>query len=120
MTAHHQRMEIVRPKNDPWETIPVFAMLRETVRYSPNAGSNDASPHLAGDVVTAILTGGMYPATLYQQVQLRIRAEHEVTRGKAAIIKAFGARALIPGKRWKQIFSQQNLKMDDLRLYQGI
>lgn len=87
ITAHHQRMNIVRPKNDPWETIPVFAMLRETV--NPNASSKDASPQMAGEVLRAILSGGNYPATLYQQVQLRIRAEHEVTRGKAAIIKAY-------------------------------
>ena len=87
ITAHHQRMEIVRPKNDPWETLPVFAMLRETV--NPNASSKDASPQMAGEVLRAILSGGKYPATLYQQVQLRIRAEHEITRGKAAIIKAY-------------------------------
>ena len=87
LSAHHQRMEIVRPKNDPWETIPVFAMLRETV--NPNASSKDASPQMAGEVLRAILTGGSYPATLYQQVQLRIRAEHEISRGKAAIIKAY-------------------------------
>lgn len=87
MTAHHQRMEIVRPRNDPWETIPVFMMLRETV--NPNASSKDASPRLAGEVLRAILGGGRYPSTLYQQVELRIRAEHEVTRGKAAIIKAY-------------------------------
>ena len=87
ITAHHQRMEIVRPKHDPWETVPVFAMLRETV--NPNASSKDASPQMAGEVLRAILSGGNYPATLYQQVQLRIRAEHEITRGKAAIIKAY-------------------------------
>lgn len=87
MTAHHQRMEIVRPRNDPWETLPVFAMLRETV--NPNASSKDASPQLAGEVLRAILTGGSYPAALYQQVQLRVRAEHQITRGKAAIIKAY-------------------------------
>lgn len=87
ITAHHQRMEIVRPKHDPWETVPVFAMLRETV--NPNASSKDALPQMAGEVLRAILSGGNYPATLYQQVQLRIRAEHEITRGKAAIIKAY-------------------------------
>ncbi|MEF9896049.1 MAG: type I-C CRISPR-associated protein Cas8c/Csd1, partial [Clostridia bacterium] len=36
-----------------------------------------------------ILTGSDYPATLYNAVELRIRAEREITRGRAAIIKAY-------------------------------
>ena len=40
----------------------------------------------------AILTGSRYPATLLNGVTLRIRAEHEVTRGRAAIIKAYYTR----------------------------
>lgn len=115
MTAHHQRMEIVRPKNDPWETIPVFAMLRETV--NPNASSKEASPHLAGDVVTAILTGGMYPETLYQQVQLRIRAEHEVTRGKAAIIKAYLLRNTPEGKNRENVLEVAQVKLNEETRY---
>lgn len=115
MTAHHQRMEIVRPKNDPWETIPIFAMLRETV--NPNASSKEASPHLAGDVVTAILTGGMYPATLYQQVQLRIRAEHEVTRGKAAIIKACLLRNTPEGKNRENVLEVAQVKLNEETRY---
>ena len=115
MTAHHQRMEIVRPKNDPRETIPVFAMLRETV--NPNASSKEASPHLAGDVVTAILTGGMYPATLYQQVQLRIRAEHEVTRGKAAIIKACLLRNTPEGKNRENVLEVAQVKLNEETRY---
>ena len=115
MTAHHQRMEIVRPKNDPWETIPIFAMLRETV--NPNASSKEASPHLAGDVVTAILTGGMYTATLYQQVQLRIRAEHEVTRGKAAIIKACLLRNTPEGKNRENVLEVAQVKLNEETRY---
>ena len=37
----------------------------------------------------AILTNTRYPATLLNGVALRIRAEQEVTRGRAAIIKAY-------------------------------
>jgi CRISPR-associated protein Csd1 len=44
---------------------------------------------MAGDTLRSILSGQSYPATLYQQTQLRIRAEHEVTRGRAGIIKAY-------------------------------
>lgn len=44
---------------------------------------------MSGDTLRAILTGGLYPATLYQQVQLRIRADRVINRERAAIIKAY-------------------------------
>lgn len=44
---------------------------------------------MAGDLLRAVLTGGRYPRTLLCQTFLRIRAEHEVTPGRAAIVKAF-------------------------------
>ncbi len=86
LDAHYQRLEIVRPGYDKDAYLPLWKLLRETV--NPNARDKSASPQMAGDTLRAILTGGRYPATLYQQTMLRIKAEHEVTRGKAAIIKA--------------------------------
>ena len=44
---------------------------------------------MAGEVLRSILTDTRYPATLLSGVTLRIRAEHAVTRGRAAIIKAY-------------------------------
>ncbi len=44
---------------------------------------------MAGDVLRAILMNTRYPATLLNGVTLRIRAEHEITRGRAAILKAY-------------------------------
>lgn len=44
---------------------------------------------MAGDVLRSIFSGGRYPATLYQSTMLRLLAEHNVSRGKAAIIKAY-------------------------------
>ena len=84
---HHKRMEIVRPKNDTNETIPLWMMLRETVNLK--ATDKSASPNMAGAVLRAILLGQRYPATLLNQTELRIRAEHAMTRGRAAIIKAY-------------------------------
>ena len=40
-------------------------------------------------MVRAILTDTRYPATLLNGATLRIRAEREVTRGRAAILKAY-------------------------------
>ncbi len=90
VNAHHERMEIVRPSYDRFETVPLWALLRETVRM-PAKGKSwpDASPVMAGATARAIFTGGLYPAALLEQTMLRIRAERDITRGKAAIIKAY-------------------------------
>ncbi len=87
---HRDALEIVRPANDQWESIPVWALVRETV--NKNERSPSPSPQLTGDLMRAILTGSRYPATLLNGVTLRIRAEHEVTRGRAAILKAYYTR----------------------------
>ena len=44
---------------------------------------------MAADTLKAILNGSRYPASLLNGVMLRIKAECEVTRGRAAIIKAY-------------------------------
>lgn len=87
INAHHERMEIVRPSYDPYETIPLWAMLRETVNQ--NAREKEPSPIMAGAVARAIFSGGAYPAALLEGVLLRIRAERNITRGRAAILKAY-------------------------------
>ena len=87
LKAHYDRLEIIRPSFDTRTQLPLWLLLQETV----NQQSRDKtpSPQMAADTVRAILTGGRYPATLFQQTMLRIRAEHDITRGKAAIIKAY-------------------------------
>ena len=44
---------------------------------------------MAGDVLRSVLNDAPYPATLRNAVNLRIRADHEVPRGRAAILKAY-------------------------------
>lgn len=83
---HYRRLEIVRPSYDKRESLPPWKLIGETVwDQSPSK----AQPQMAGDVLRAILTGDRYPATLLNGVMLRIRAEREVTRGRAATIKAY-------------------------------
>lgn len=84
---HYEDIHIVTDNRSKWDTLPLWALLRETV--NTNARNKDALPQMAGDTLRAILSGQSYPATLYQQTQLRIRAEHEVTRGRAGIVKAY-------------------------------
>ncbi len=87
LQAHYDRLDIVKSHNSQWERLPLWALLNETVNQ--NARDKSPSPQLAGDTLRAILTGGRYPATLINAVNLRIRAEHEITGGRAAIIKAY-------------------------------
>jgi len=85
---HQQALAIVRPSYDEGKNeLSLYRLLQETV----NQKSRDKSPHsqMVGDLARSILQGTMYPATLYEQVQVRIRAEREVTWGRAAIIKAY-------------------------------
>lgn len=85
--AHQDRLEIVRPGYDKFETIPLWNLLNETVNQ--NSRDKSPAPGLAGETLRAVLEDARYPATLLNGVTLRIRAEREVTRGRAAILKAY-------------------------------
>lgn len=90
IARHYERLDIVRPSFDKFPTLPVWRLVKETVRRPvPGAAPADPSPRLAGDLLLAVLNDAPYPATLLDGVSLRIRAERDVTRGKAAILKAY-------------------------------
>ena len=54
-----------------------------------NSRDKAPTPGMAGETMRAILSDTPYPATLLGGVCLRIRAEREITRGRAAILKAY-------------------------------
>lgn len=93
--AHYDRMKIVKPAADTMEYLGIWRMLQETV----NKKSRDKKsiPSMSGAVYRAVISGSRYPASLYQAVLGRIRAEqddsdsriYKITRGRAAIIKAY-------------------------------
>nr|WP_326166297.1 type I-C CRISPR-associated protein Cas8c/Csd1 [uncultured Oscillibacter sp.] len=91
---HYDRLEIVRPANDRFDTIPLWRLLDATV----NKKSRDSSPSpvMAGETARAILTDTRYPASLLNGTILRIRADHEVDRTRAAILKAYYLKAPHP------------------------
>lgn len=84
---HYERLEIVRPAFDKFEVIPLWKLLDETVNQ--NARDKSPTPDLAGQMLRCVLTDAPYPATLLNATALRIRAEREITRGRAAILKAY-------------------------------
>lgn len=81
---HYERLRIVGAR---FETMPLWALLRETV----NLNSRDKTPSaaMAGAVARAVFSGGRYPASLLESVMLRIRAERNITWGRAAILKSY-------------------------------
>ncbi len=91
---HHERLDIVRPSFDKHETISLKALLDATV----NQHSRDKVPSsvMTGEVMRAILADTRYPASLLNGVTLRIRAEHEIDRTRAAILKAYYLKAPHP------------------------
>lgn len=97
LLKHYERMKIIRPSWEEKEYIGVRQMLFETV----NQKSKDKSPvpNMAAMVLQAILSGGRYPASLYTDTLIRIRAEQgNVTWGRCAIIKAY----LIQNYQWEK------------------
>jgi CRISPR-associated protein Csd1 len=95
MKDHYGRMEIVKPAWDSVQYLGVWRMLMETV----NKKSREKKPvsNMTGAVYRAIVSGDCYPNSMYQATLSRIRAErddrdngiYKITRGRAAIIKAF-------------------------------
>ncbi len=90
LSRHYDRLNIIRPTYDKFPTLPVWRLVQETVRKSsPGARPAEPNPRLAGDLLLAVLNDMPYPATLLDGVALRIRAERNVSRGQAAVIKAY-------------------------------
>ena len=80
---HYERMEIVGAK---YPTLTLWGLLSATVR---DPKKQVPSPILSGATARAIFSGGRYPASLLESTMLRIRAERNITWGRAAIIKAY-------------------------------
>lgn len=87
LNAHYNRLAIHKPSFERYELLPLWRLMQETVNQ--NSRDKSPSPQLSGEMLRAILCGTRYPATLINAVTLRIRAEHDISYGKAAIIKAY-------------------------------
>ncbi len=112
---HYEDIDIVKPAYDNFQSIPLWKLASETVNQKSK--NKDSSPQMTGDLFRSVLTGVPYPATLINGVQLRIRAEHEVTRGRAAIIKGYYRRFYRDetNAREKEVFT---VKLNENSTYQ--
>lgn len=85
IAAHYERLQIEGAKR----VLTPYCLALETTSPNVSDRSKAVSPILGGALLSAILNDWRYPEMLYEQVLTRIRAEHEVLSGKAAIIKAY-------------------------------
>lgn len=86
LEEHNKRLEIIQPLGEK-RKLSLWLMLNETADQK----SSDRMPSspMSGAVLRSIIMGTNYPESLYEMVILRIRAEHDLSWKKAAIIKAF-------------------------------
>lgn len=87
IAEHYERLRIVKPV---WEE-QVYLGIRDMLNETVNQKSKDKKPvpNMAALVLQAVLAGGRYPASLYTDTLIRIRAEcGNVNWKRAAIIKA--------------------------------
>lgn len=110
ISEHYERMKIVQPSWENREYMSIRDMLMETV----NQNSRDKSPipNMAAMVMQAVLSGGRYPASLYTDTLIRIRAdqgERKLSWGRAAILKAY----LIRNTNWKEGVNYMGLNKEN-------
>jgi len=80
---HHERLRIDPPPRH--ESPSMWRMLIETAALGK---SENIQPNLAGEWMRAILTGTPYPLTLLSSVIMRLRADHDVSALRVAILKS--------------------------------
>ena len=83
---HYRQINIVRQFDSEPEFPPLWRLLVQTATLGK---SENISPVLAGGLTRAMLAGTPYPQNLLSVVLDRIRAEHNVTYFRAALIKAY-------------------------------
>ncbi len=81
---HFDDVAIVHRDFEP-EHLSLFRLLVST---AVKGKSENIQPNLAGDMMTSILAGTPYPATLLSGAVRRVRAEREITYPRVSLIKA--------------------------------
>lgn len=87
IAEHYERLSIVKPVREEQDYLGIRDMLNETVNQKSK--NKTPIPNMSALVLQAILSGNRYPASLYTDLMIRIRAENGLINWKrAAMIKA--------------------------------
>jgi CRISPR-associated protein Csd1 len=84
MRQHFDDLDIVAPPYDQCRMSLQYLLGSTVLDWK----SENIPPNLAGNVMRAVLNGSPYPETFANQCLRRVRAESDVTRVRASIIKA--------------------------------
>ncbi|MDK2125300.1 type I-C CRISPR-associated protein Cas8c/Csd1 [Parachitinimonas caeni] len=85
IVQHFDDLALTHGSHEP-DHLPLFRLL---VSLVVQGKADNIPPRLGGDVLRAILTGGVYPMQMIQLAVLRCRAERKITYARAAAIKAW-------------------------------
>lgn len=110
ISEHYERMKIVQPSWETREYMSIRDMLMETVNQ--NSRDKNPIPNMAAMVMQAVLSGGRYPASLYTDTLIRIRAdqgERKLSWGRTVILKAY----LIRNTNWKEGVNYMGLNKEN-------
>ena len=77
LAKHYSDLKIIKPSSKKFENIPLWQILAATI--PPNSKEKSTLPLMSGAVVQAVMTRQNYPASLFQNVLLRIKADNNVT-----------------------------------------
>jgi CRISPR-associated protein Csd1 len=86
---HFDDLAIERSQRDP----PFLSLFRLLVSVATQGRADNIPPNLGGELIRSLLLDLPYPQTLVAAAVRRIRAEHEITYPRAALIKACVNRA---------------------------
>ena len=92
---HFDDLAIDRSPRDPL----YLSLFRLLISVATQSKADNIPPNLGGELVRSILAGLPYPRTLLAAAVRRIRAEHNVTYARAALVKACINRAVRYSKR---------------------
>jgi len=82
---HFDDLDIVRAPHDTGR----YALFWLLLELATERKIDNVPPALAGDIVRAVLDGSPYPRTLLLQALRRVRAEREISRIRASMLKAY-------------------------------
>ena len=84
VATHYNRLEIIGDGRTPFNLLPIWLILKETTIK----GEGKENPLLRGQLLRSVFANEKYPFTLYYAILARIKAGDDITKTKAAVVKA--------------------------------
>jgi CRISPR-associated protein Csd1 len=99
IAQHFEDIKIIRAPHDR-EFLSLFQLLKAT---AIEGKADNIPPNQGGEITRAVMSGSVYPRTLFAGAIRRCKAEQKVTHARAALIKGF----LVREKRLRRITTKE-------------